>query len=371
METENRYKQTLDSLKEEGNYRTFPDVADSLVNLCSNDYLGLNNDKILYQDFMTKLSANNNRFSACSSRLLNGNTVEHKELEDLIADSYKAEAALLFNSGYHANIGILPALAGKKDLIVADKLVHASIIDGARLSPATVVRYSHTDYAHLEKILEKNRSLYEQVFIVSESVFSMDGDQADLRKLVELKHKYNCFLYIDEAHAVGVMGRNGLGCVEEAQVLNDVDFIVGTFGKAIASVGAFVVCRTLFKEYLVNHSRSLIYTTALPPINLVWTKFVFEKLPELNHRREKLKKLSSQFAELLNSNSQSHIIPLIIGSNKATVEASQLLRQNGFNVLPIRYPTVPNGTARLRFSLSADLSIETLMPIKNILEKNE
>jgi 8-amino-7-oxononanoate synthase len=371
METLNRFKKTLEHLKSNDNYRSFPENdSANLINLCSNDYLSLNSNKEFYNNFLTEFERKAYKFSSCSSRLLSGNSIEHTQLEELIADSYRSEACLLFNSGYHANVGIISALASKNDLILADKLVHASIIDGAKLSHATVSRFKHLDYLHLENLLKKNRKTYENVFIISESIFSMDGDIADLEKLIELKQKYNCLLYIDEAHAFGVRGNNGLGCVEESQVINEVDYIVGTFGKAIASIGAFVVCSNLFKQYLINHSRTLIFTTALPPINLAWTKYVLKKLPEFNQERERLKAISIQFAKILNQKTLSHIIPLIIGTNKDAIDKSIKLKQNGFKVLPIRYPTVPKGTARLRFSLNANMDIKQLIPIKNILEKS-
>ncbi|MBN1462508.1 MAG: 8-amino-7-oxononanoate synthase [Paludibacteraceae bacterium] len=364
-----RYISTLENLREQGNYRSFPETNGNLIELSSNDYLGLNKDYTLYADFVEEFKANKYKLSACSSRLLSGNAPEYTQLEKLISTAYQTEDCLLYNSGYHANVGILSALAGKKDLILADKLVHASLIDGIQLSDATFMRYKHVDYKHLESLLEKHRNEYEEVFIVSESIFSMDGDIAELHKLVELKKKYNCFLYIDEAHALGVRGKNGLGCVEEDGVIQDVDFIVGTFGKALASVGAFVACSQLFKEYLVNHSRTLIFTTALPPINLAWTAYLFERLPDFNDRRIHLSELSKAFAKHLNVKAESHIVPYIIGSNQEAIEASKLLIKNDFNVLPIRYPTVPQNTARLRFSLSADLKLETLKLIKDLLKK--
>ena len=193
MEIASRYFSALEELKSNDNFRVLPDACSpELVNLCSNDYLGLTADRKLYNEFISSLSNKTYQFSSSSSRLLSGNSIEHKHLEDLIANRYQSEACLLFNSGYHANLGIISALAGKNDLIVADKLVHASIIDGARLSAATLNRFSHLDYAHLEKILQKNRNTYENVLIISESIFSMDGDIADLHKLVELKQKYKC-----------------------------------------------------------------------------------------------------------------------------------------------------------------------------------
>ncbi len=372
METKKRYINALELLKSSGNLRSLPtSVPDTLIDLSSNDYLSLLNDEAFKKDFYNSINSSTHLPGSGSSRLLSGNSQIYEDLEKLISNNYKREACLLYNSGYHANTGILPALADKKDLIIADKLVHASLIDGMRLSNATTTRFKHLDCEHLEKILIKLRDGYENVFIVTESVFSMDGDIADLEKLVEIKKRHECLLYVDEAHAVGARGKSGLGFIEELNLIDDVDFIVGTFGKALASVGAYVVCDDIFKQYLVNHSRTLIYTTALPLINLAWTKYVFERLGDLNSKREKLKTISSNFSELLKSESQSHIVPYIIGGNNETISASDLLKQNGFNVLPIRYPTVPQNTARLRFSLNADLKFDELLKVKDILEEYE
>ncbi len=372
METKKRYKESLELLKSSGNFRSLPVKSSaSLIDLSSNDYLGLLSDEGFKKDFYATIDDKIHLPGSGSSRLLSGNSSIYTDLEQLLAANYQREACLLYNSGYHANMGILPALANKKDLVVADKLVHASLIDGMRLSNATITRFKHLDYEHLEKILLKQRADFENVFIVTESIFSMDGDVADIKKLVELKSRYQCFLYVDEAHAVGARGKKGLGCVEEANLLNEVDFIVGTFGKALASVGAFVVCDDIFKQYLINHSRTLIYTTALPPLNLAWTKYVFERLGNLQAKRERLKEISSQFGKLLKKEIRSHIVPYIIGGNQEAIDASGVLKQNGFNVLPIRYPTVPQNTARLRFSLNAGLDMDEVSKIKDILEEYE
>ncbi len=362
------YKNVLIKLKEKDNYRIIPENNSlQLINLCSNDYLGINSNKKFYDSFCAEYNAGYG-FGSCSSRLLSSSLKEHSLLEKNIAQSYQAEACLLFNSGYHANTGIISAIAKKKDLVLTDKLVHASIIDGVKLSSASFLRYKHLDYSHLEFLLKKYRKNHNNVFIISESIFSMDGDIANLHSLIELKKRYNAYLYIDEAHAFGVRGKNGLGCVEEENCINEVDFIVGTFGKALASVGAFVVCNNIFKEFLVNHARTFIFSTALPPINIVWTNFIFQRLPDMKSQREKLKTLSLQFATLLNLKPGSHIIPFIIGENSNTIKKSDFLKENGFFVLPVRYPTVPKNTARLRFSLNASLKIEQLLPIKEILK---
>ncbi len=367
-----KYRLEIENLKKNGNYRRLTEPPNSnLLDLCSNDYLGINNNQDVHGEFLEKINIKHQRFSSGSSRLLSGNTEEHAELERVISGAYNKRPCLIFNSGYHANVGILPALTTKKDLIIADKLVHASIIDGCMLSKAQFIRYRHKDYTQLEKILEEDRNKYENVFIVSESIFSMDGDRADLKKLTTIKKQHGCFLYIDEAHAVGAIGQTGLGCSEEEKVIGDIDFIMGTFGKALASIGAYLICDEVFKEYLINHSRTLIYTTALPPVNLAWSKHIFKKLPDLNNLREKLKTLSNEFAEMIGQKASSHIVPFIIGENHEAISASGTLKKSGFNTLPIRYPTVPKGTARLRFSLRADIDFNQLEPLKKTLLLNE
>lgn len=368
-----RYSSKLDKIKEAGNYRWLRDIQHNgflihdegreMLNLSSNDYLGLSSNPRLLQEFRAETDVMALPYSAVSSRLLSGNHEYYKMLENDLADIYDKEAALVFNSGYHANIGILPALAGKKDLIVADKLVHASTIDGIMLSEAEMLRFRHSDYEHLRNLLVQHREKYENVFIVTESVFSMDGDIADLQQLCEIKKEFDAFLYVDEAHAVGVRGTNGLGCCEEQACMEDIDFIVGTFGKAFASVGAFVVCEELFREFLINTQRSLIFTTALPPVNVAWTRFVLNRMPDFYDLRMKLAEVSAKLRNVLQergfeTRGESHIVPMICGSNENSVEMSELLRDNGFFVLPVRYPTVPKNEARIRFSLNASIPIE-------------
>ena len=239
-----RYLHKLEVIREAGNYRELRNVQHNgflihcdgreMLNLSSNDYLGLASNPSLNEEFREETDVKLLSYSASSSRLLSGNHEYYGLLEQDLRDMYGREGALVFTSGYHANIGILPALAGKRDLIIADKLVHASIIDGMRLADAEMMRYRHLDYEHLRELLFNHREKYENVFIVTESIFSMDGDVADLQELCDLKKEYDAFLYVDEAHAVGVRGTNGLGCCEEMGCIEDIDFIVGTFGKAFA-----------------------------------------------------------------------------------------------------------------------------------------
>jgi len=356
-----KYIDHLNELERQSNLRKIRGaVPKDLINLSSNDYLGIAADQQLKAEFLGKHDLSELNFSAASSRLLTGDSPEYEKLENLIAQSYQRESCLVFNSGYHANIGILSALAGNRDLILADKLVHASIIDGLQLSKAEVRRFQHLNYDHLESLLQRYRNDYDQVFIVTESIFSMDGDLADLPILVRLKKQYNAFLYVDEAHALGVVGSRGLGLAEQCGLMPEVDFIVGTFGKALASVGAFVVCDAPFRDYLINTSRSFIFTTALPPLNLAWTAFIFEKMVKMVNRRRQLNLLSKHLSKSLEVPAQSHIIPVIIGENNEAVRVAEELREEGFYVLPIRHPTVPAGTARLRISLYAGLEINKL-----------
>jgi len=367
-----RYTYRLSKLHEVENFRTLKDVEavgsniiyndKEMINLSSNDYLGLGFDKAIVDEFHKYISANelDVYYTSASSRLLTGNHKNYASLEKNIADTFEREAALVFNSGYHANTGILPALAGKNDLIIADKFVHASIIDGINLSKAEMIRFRHMDYAQLQDILSKRRDDYENVFIVSESIFSMDGDVADMQMLIDIKNEYDAFLYIDEAHAIGVRGVNGLGCCEEQVCIDDVDFIVGTFGKALASMGAYCVCDQVFKDYLINNMRTLIFTTALPPVNVAWTEFIFDKLPELQEKRMHLEEISNRLREAIDEMGyktfgDSHIVPLITGSNESSVELSEYLQDNNFFALPVRQPTVPAGSARIRFSLNANI----------------
>lgn len=377
---QDRYHITLEKLASKNQLRNLPIINKQegvnilfndkkYLNFSSNDYLGLASDSDLQKAFFEHLNSqnspfNSNLFSSSSSRLLTGNTAIYSLLEQSITNLYQRQA-LIFNSGYHANIGILPALSTKNDLILSDKLNHASLVDGCRLSLAKTLRYKHLDYGQIEEILEKTRQNYEQVFLVSESVFSMDGDCADLEKLCYLRDKYSLILYIDEAHALGTFGKKGLGVNEETDTLKQIDILVGTFGKALASQGAFAVCSATIKDYLINTCRSFIFTTALPPIILSWINFVFAQLSELENLRSHLKKISeyarNQFTDMgFSIPSNSNIIPLIVGKNELAEKMAVFLQKKGFLVLPIRPPSVPENTARLRLSLTANMTMEQL-----------
>lgn len=365
------YNNILSTLKASGSLRSLPDIrhqgnriekkGQTMLNLSSNDYLGLAARHDLRDTFLDKLRATDIPFSSTSSRLLTGNFVAYTELEQLMSERFNREAALLFNSGYHANTGILPALADKQTLVLADKLIHASIIDGILLSGTPFQRYHHNDYEHLEQLLHKASPQYDLIIIATESIFSMDGDVADLNRLVALKQSYpNVWLYVDEAHAIGVRGHTGLGIAEEAGCIADIDLLVGTFGKALASMGAYLLCTQVIKEYLINTMRPLIFSTALPPVQIAWTHYLFEKLPSFSDERRQISQISRTLSEALKGRggerSSSHIIPWILGENEACIHQAEELQRKGFYCLPVRPPTVPKGTARIRFSLTASLS---------------
>ncbi len=347
-----------------------------LINLSSNDYLGLAGDQALLDEFYAQRSRENamERYSlgTASSRLLTGDCAIAHDLEQLLQQLYRSDGALLFNSGYHANIGIIPALFTKRDLILSDKLNHASLHDGLQIGRAQFKRFHHGDYDHLRSLLDAHRGSCDRLLIVSESVFSMDGDCADLKTLVELKQRYNGMLYLDEAHAVGLYGEQGLGMAEKEGCLEEIDLLVGTFGKACGSVGAFLVCSAEIRDYLINRSRSLIFTTALPPVVLSWNHFVMSRLAAMGEKREHLQRLSDGLRQQLvehglQTGGATNIVPVIIGDAAKTVAGAKLLQDRGYYILPVRPPTVPAGTSRFRLSLTADLKTDDLADLPGLI----
>lgn len=359
MTVQDYLDKSLERLRAEGNFRRIPSASDSrLLDFSTNDYMGIATRLDLQRDFLLKY-AGRVSLTSSASRLLASDQQSYTELEALLAGLYSRET-LLFNSGYHANTGMVSALADKHTLIAADRLVHASILDGVRLSDGTMRRWRHCDYDHLEKLLQKEASAYNRVLIIAESVYSMDGDAADIRRLVEIKRHYpQALLYIDEAHALGVCGPHGLGLCRELSEAdyNEVDVIIGTFGKACASSGAFAAVSHTLRDYAINRARSLIFSTALPPLCCAWTAETMRLITGMDAERSHLHRLGDHLAAGLHSlgfeASPSHIQPIVIGdASKAVAVASRLL-DDGVKVLPIRTPTVPPGTERLRISLSA------------------
>ena len=381
----NDYAAKLDELKQQGNLRQFTSNVQhgrmieiknqKMLNLSSNDYLGLASNLSLREQFFDETPNELRIMSSSSSRLLTGNFPEYEQLENGLSQAFHGRAVLLFNSGYHMNIGILPALSDSKTLILADKLVHASMIDGIRLSTAKYVRYRHNDLQHLTQLLQTYHAdeAFDRIIVVTESIFSMDGDETDLAELVRIKKQFaKVMLYVDEAHAIGVRGEQGLGCAEQYAVIEDIDLLVGTFGKALASVGGYLICHPIIREYLINSMRPLIFSTAQPPICMAWTDFIFQKVLTLKNERQHLNNISQSLQQVVLSKgfacpSTSHIVPVIIGESQKTVEKAMQLQQAGFYIMPVRPPTVPKHSSRLRISLTTQVSQTDLDQLVTLL----
>lgn len=363
-----KIREELEKIKQGGQFRKIPNIqgksdgkividGKEYINFASNDYLGISTKTQLREEF---LSQNDSLLSTASARLLTGSSLEYKELEKTIAKLFNKDAALIFNTGYQCNLGVVSTLIGKGDVIFSDKLNHASIIDGMQLSKGDFFRYKHFDYDNLEKLLIEKRECYNRALIISESIFSMDGDLANIDKLVELKNKYDCLLMVDEAHAFCSFGETLAG----AFYGKDVDIITATFGKAVGSFGAFCVSNSEIISYLTNKARSFIFSTSIPPINIAWSNWLLtEKFEFLVSQKNKLKALVSDVHAFLDKKniitpSVSHIIPIIIGDNQKTLEVSEKLKALGYYIPAIRPPTVPQGSSRLRISLTADCKLE-------------
>lgn len=321
----------------------------------SNDYLGLSTHPKLIE--AVKKAADEFGAGAGASRLMSGDSGLYHRLEGEIARFKNKEAALFFNSGYQANTGIISSLYAKGDCIFLDRLSHASIIDGVILSRAKPFRFRHNDAGHLEAMLKKERGKFRDALIITESVFSMDGDKSPLEDLAALKEKYDCKIFVDEAHATGIFGANGSGRVEEERLEEKVDFIMGTFSKALAGFGAYLAASQDTVSYLINTCRSFIYSTALPPAIIASNLASIGLIREEPFRREELLRKARYFRGRLEAGGfevkgESQIVPVITGDNFRTIRLADKLMEKGYWALPIRPPTVPAGRARLRFSLN-------------------
>lgn len=323
----------------------------TLLNLSSNDYLGLARDPAVLRraaDALTRWGA-----SACASRLMCGTLELHEELEARLASACGREAALVFSSGFGMNVGLLPALAGRDDVLFLDRLVHASLVDGARLSGATVVRFPHGDVAALERLAGRTPCRGRRI-VVCESVYSMDGDVAPLADLASVARRLDAALVVDEAHAIGPFGAGGL--CRRLGVRADV--VVGTLGKALGSVGGFLACDGLLREYLLNRVRSFVFATALPPPSAGAALGALERLerePELGDSLlRRARAFHGQLAALglRLGPPASQILPVHVGGNGEALAVAAQLRGEGLLVTAVRPPTVPAGTARLRLSVT-------------------
>lgn len=359
MDMPDRYTTVIEALRSEERLRAIPSsMPHGMTDFTSNDYLGIAAAGELEREFVSSLGTHPG-FTSSASRLLACRQDEYAALEEMIGEAYSREA-LLFNSGYHANVGCISALASGEALMVCDKLVHASIIDGLRLSRTEYKRFRHNDMTSLRRLLDRCSPHHQCIWVVVESIYSMDGDISPLRELVEIKKEYPCVrLYVDEAHALGANGPTGLGLCEEMDVMNAVDLIIGTCGKAMASCGAFAAADGILRQFLLNSARSFIFSTMIPPVNVAYSTFIFSRMRGMKREREHLAAISVRLRESLRGMgldtgpSCSHIVPLMAGSNRRAVEYASQLQERGFMVMPIRRPTVAEGTERLRFSLSA------------------
>ncbi|MEX0686008.1 MAG: 8-amino-7-oxononanoate synthase [Balneolales bacterium] len=325
-----------------------------LINFSSNDYLGLasNPDVALASKKFIDRFGN----GSAASRLITGTGEYHIELEKKLASALGTEASLIFNSGYQANTTVIPALAGRNSLVLSDKLNHNSLLQGANLSLGKLQRYRHNDPGHLKTLLKRAEGHYERILIVTESVFSMDGDVADLAVISSLAKSYGAMLMVDEAHAIGVLGENGMGlCVRKYNA----DIILGTFGKAFGSFGAFVACSQAMRDYLINFCGGFIYTTALPPSIIGAATKSLELVAGMDGERLTLaqnadylrKRLRDSGYDTLKSGTQ--IIPVIIGDEEKTVSLSKYLADQGIFAVAIRPPTVKQNSSRIRITLSS------------------
>lgn len=368
------YEEILKSLEEENRLRSIPDSLGG-VDLISNDYMGLGSRHFEFIDEFNKRFVNP-PMSASASRLLQRHQHEHNSLEKMLNGIY-CKKTLLLNSGYHANTGALSALSVPGTLIVSDKLIHASMIDGIRLGYGDTARFVHNDLSMLRRILDRKASSYKQVIIATESVYSMDGDIAPLAELVEIKKQYpNVLLYVDEAHAFGVFGKRGLGLAEETGLMDNIDIIIVTLGKAAAGYGAFIATSPTLHRYILNSARSFIFSTALPPSIAAWDTLMIEKLIGMTEERKHLRETSEWFRKELEGitgrkcQSQSQIIPVHAGSAEKAIEMASRIRDAGIDALPIRRPTVAAGTERLRLSLSAGNTRESLVEVLNSIKNS-
>jgi len=322
-----------------------------LWNFASNDYLGLAAHPALAEAFIAGIR--DFGAGAAASRLVSGSLPPHRQLEEALAAAKQSEAALLFSSGFATATGSLPALAGKHDVLVLDKLCHACLIDGARLSGATLRVFPHNDVAKLDRLLKSIRARHPaaRVIVVTESVFSMDGDLCPLREIVETKDRHGALLFLDEAHAFGVLGPAGMGLAAELRLAPRIDFQMGTFSKAAGLAGGYLATSAVWRDLLVNRARSFIYSTAPPPAlaRAAATALALIGSAEGDALRQQLRAR----IDLLAPGHPSPVVPVVLGENETTLAASARLEARGHLVPAIRYPTVPRGTARLRISLSA------------------
>lgn len=367
-------RQQLDALAEKQLLRTLTPLRSpeknlrivqngkELWNFASNDYLGLSTHPLISEAFIEGI----NRYGAGSaaSRLVTGTSIAHSDLEEAIAAAKHTEAALTFGSGYSTAISTLPIMVEKGDFVILDRLAHASLIDAARFSSATLRVFQHNDVDHLETILTKIREKHPEakILVVTESVFSMDGDVCPLQQIVETCEKHQARLLLDEAHAIGILGPTGMGLAEQLGLQNRIDFQMGTLSKAVGLSGGYLATYRDWVDLFINRSRPFIYTTAPPPALAHAASAAIRLIRSTEG--EALRVRLFENIRLLRENHPSAILPIIMGSNQAALGAAEKLKNLGYLIPAIRFPTVPKNTARIRITLSANHSSEVIGDLK-------
>lgn len=355
-----KIKKELENFKNENRFRKLTTLDKSFLNLSSNDYMGFGSDSLLIEEFYKKYP--NLALSSSSSRLMSGSYPLIMKLEEIAESIYK-KPVLFFNSGYDCNSCVIETFCDEKTLVISDKLNHASIHDGILHSGATLLRYKHLNLEHLKILLEKNIDKFENIFVISETIYSMDGDCVHLEKLVKLKKEFNFYLVVDEAHSFGV---HSYGMAYEQNLIEHIDFLTIPLGKGGGSSGAYLICNQLYKDYIVNKGRKFIYTTALPPVNIAWNIFILEKMELFEKRRKYLFELQTLTHSLIkkynmNTLSTTHIISIIVGDNERLDKITNYLKDKKYFVYGVKEPTVPKGTSRIRIGLSPSLSKDNII----------
>ncbi|AXP80389.1 8-amino-7-oxononanoate synthase [Mariniflexile rhizosphaerae] len=379
MELPKKLQQKLETRKEAHALRKLGTVS-NLVDFSSNDYLGFSKNETVFNNAHDFLMGHNMKQNgATGSRLLSGNHPLFHTIETILSEFHQSESALIFNSGYDANVGFFSSVPQRGDVILYDEYIHASIRDGIQLSNAKAYKFKHNDLGSLDEMLK--RIQHDTIYVVTESVFSMDGDSPDLAKLSQISKENKAYLIIDEAHAMGVFGKRGVGLVLELGLENDVFARLVTFGKAMGCHGAAILGSDDLKQYLVNFARSFIYTTALSPHSLATVHAAYNELVISNNNKEShpaIKKLHSNIsffkAELVKNNlnhifieSDSAIHCCIISGNETVKSIAKNIQEHSFDVKPILSPTVPQGQERLRFCLHAFNSKEEITEVLKLL----
>ena len=370
-----RIESELKNLHAKNLFRKSHAFKKNLLNLASNDYFLLRqNKKVLASAYEV---AKKYGTGSGASPLLSGYLPCHQALINKLLTWKNKKFGMLFNSGFMANQAIIKNLPGKNDLILADKLIHHSIAQALNRGAAKFKRYNHIDLSHLEELLSFNINRYDTIFVFTESIFSMEGDYPDLKKLVQLKKKYPFILILDEAHGTGVMGKSGAGLAEETGTINDIDIIMGTFGKSLAGMGAYVLTNLLPSiEYLTNKAGEYIYSTFLPPFQTGVAMATIDIIRNADDKRKVLKTTSFWLRNTLSeymdvqTNYNTPIIPIIMGDSTSTLNLQSLFLSKGIIVGAVRPPTVPPDSSRIRLSLNSELTKEKLEPLISIIKEH-